>query len=94
MGKQDFVDARDRASREKSLLVDWAGGLTPSERLVLTHLCAGASNKEIAHALDCSVKTIEFHMSNLFRKSGVTSRTQLVSHALGRGLIELGRAGE
>jgi DNA-binding NarL/FixJ family response regulator len=51
--------------------------LTPSERRVLQRVRLGESNKEIATQLDCSVKTVEFHMSNLLRKLGVDSRLRL-----------------
>ena len=56
--------------------------LTPREEDVLRHLLVGATNKEIAGDLACSVKTIEYHVSNLLRKSGVSSRLELVVSTL------------
>jgi two-component system response regulator NreC len=55
---------------------------TPRERAVLDLLMRGASNKEIALEMSRSVKTIEFHVSNLLRKSHVSTRLELVLMAL------------
>jgi DNA-binding NarL/FixJ family response regulator len=52
--------------------------LTPKETMVLDCLMRGAANKEIALVLGCSVKTVEFHVTNLLRKHCVTSRLELV----------------
>lgn len=53
--------------------------LTPGEVPVLVRLLEGASNKEIAQELDCSVRNVEFHVSNLLKKSGQSSRTRLLA---------------
>lgn len=52
--------------------------MTTSEQRVLEHVLRGESNREIAEQLSCSVKTVEFHLSNIFRKEGVNSRLQLL----------------
>lgn len=51
--------------------------LTPQEVSVANLAAAGMSNREIAGELVISVKTVEFHMSNVFAKLGVTSRARL-----------------
>jgi DNA-binding NarL/FixJ family response regulator len=56
--------------------------LTPKEREVLSRVIRGASNKQIANDMACSVKTIEYHVSNLLRKSGTSTRLELVVSAL------------
>jgi len=56
---------------------------TPRESSVLSLLMQGASNKQMAVDLACSVKTIEFHITNLLRKAGVSSRLELVVRRLG-----------
>jgi DNA-binding NarL/FixJ family response regulator len=38
---------------------------------------SGLSNREIAQALFVTLRTVEMHMSNVFRKLGVRARTQL-----------------
>jgi DNA-binding NarL/FixJ family response regulator len=56
--------------------------LTPRERGVLERLMRGASNKQIAVDMACSVKTVEFHVSNLLQKCGAATRVELVAAAL------------
>jgi ATP/maltotriose-dependent transcriptional regulator MalT len=52
--------------------------LTPAERAVATLVCAGRTNREAARELVVSVKTVGFHLGNVYAKLGVHSRTQLV----------------
>jgi DNA-binding CsgD family transcriptional regulator len=52
--------------------------LTPQELQVSLAAARGLSNAEVAADLFLSVKTVEFHLSNAYRKLGVRSRTQLV----------------
>ncbi|MFZ5897082.1 MAG: helix-turn-helix domain-containing protein [Myxococcota bacterium] len=58
--------------------------LTARERGVLERVLLGETNKEIAAALGCSVKTVEFHVSNILKKVGVESRLQLIVEVLSR----------
>jgi DNA-binding CsgD family transcriptional regulator len=58
------------------------GGLTPAERRVAELAAGGLSNKEIAAQLYLSVYTVEAHLSRVYAKLGVSSRTQL-ARALG-----------
>ncbi|WP_323114004.1 helix-turn-helix transcriptional regulator [Pseudomonas guariconensis] len=53
--------------------------LTPRERQIAELLRDGASNKDIARALAIGLPTIKTHLINLFRKLGVSNRTELVS---------------
>lgn len=55
------------------------GALTAREREVAAAVRAGLSNKAIARQLDVSMKTVEFHLGNIYRKLGVTSKVQLAS---------------
>ena len=48
------------------------------ERKVIDLLLRGNSNKQIAVVLGVSVRTIEFHLSNVYKKLGVISRTEAV----------------
>lgn len=63
--------------------------LTPRELEVLSHLAKGLQNKEIALALTISERTVKFHVSSLMAKLGVGNRTEAVSRAAQRGLIDL-----
>ncbi|WP_246102750.1 LuxR C-terminal-related transcriptional regulator [Streptomyces piniterrae] len=51
--------------------------LTPSEQRVYDLAVAGRTNREIAQQLFVTAKTVEAHLSNVYRKVGVTSRRQL-----------------
>jgi ATP/maltotriose-dependent transcriptional regulator MalT len=51
--------------------------LTPSERRIVDLAAAGASNPEIAQALFVTVKTVEMHLGNAYRKLDVHSRHEL-----------------
>ncbi|WP_131745068.1 LuxR family transcriptional regulator [Frankia sp. Cppng1_Ct_nod] len=53
--------------------------LTPQEQTVTSLVCSGMSNREIAAELVLSVKTIEYHLGNIYAKLGVRSRTQLAA---------------
>jgi DNA-binding CsgD family transcriptional regulator len=55
------------------------GALTPQELQVAALVADGATNREAAAALFLSAKTIEFHLSNVYRKLGIRSRTELAS---------------
>ena len=58
-----------------------AGGeLSAAERRVADLAASGATNKEIAAELFMSVKTVEAHLSRVYRKLNVRSRTELASH--------------
>jgi DNA-binding CsgD family transcriptional regulator len=46
------------------------------EREVIEFLLQGSSNKQIALALDISVRAVEFHLSHIYAKLGVSSRTE------------------
>jgi len=63
--------------------------LTPREREVLTLLAEGASNKTIARRLGISVHTAKFHVGSLIDKLDASGRTDAVTHAARRGVIEL-----
>ncbi|MDH0301958.1 MULTISPECIES: helix-turn-helix transcriptional regulator [unclassified Pseudomonas] len=53
--------------------------LTPRERQITELLRQGSSNKLIARALGVGLPTVKTHLINLFRKVGVSNRTELVA---------------
>jgi DNA-binding CsgD family transcriptional regulator len=63
------------------------GGLTEREIEVLRLVAAGRSNPDIAHALVLSPKTVERHLSNIFTKLDVPSRTAAAAYAHEHGLL-------
>ncbi len=60
--------------------------LTPREREVLALLVAGKSNPAIANALSISERTVTTHLSRLYAKLDVSTRTEAMAEAIRRGL--------
>ena len=60
--------------------------LSPREREILVHISRGASNKEIARALDIAETTVKIHVQHILRKLNLSSRVQAAVYASGRGL--------
>ena len=61
-------------------------GLTAREREILGHVAAGRPNKKIAGELWLSEQTIKYHLTNIYRKIGVSSRTEAARFAYENGL--------
>jgi DNA-binding NarL/FixJ family response regulator len=62
--------------------------LTPREREIIQLLAEGKSNKEVATALNISVKTAETHRTNIMRKLDLHSVSELVRYAVKNKIIE------
>jgi DNA-binding CsgD family transcriptional regulator/N-acetylneuraminic acid mutarotase len=62
--------------------------LSSREKEILQLIAQGKSNKEIAADLVISVNTVKVHISNIFQKFGVASRSEAIVYALEHGLIE------
>jgi DNA-binding NarL/FixJ family response regulator len=56
--------------------------LTTREQEVLRHIANGESNKQIARALDLSVRTVETHRLNIKRKLGIEGQAELIKFAV------------
>jgi DNA-binding CsgD family transcriptional regulator len=70
----------DRARQELAAIGGRApstGRLTPTEDRVARLAAVGRTNREIANALFLSVRTVEGHLSHIYAKLGVRSRTEL-----------------
>ncbi len=76
--------ARVAASRELAPVLT---PLTQRETEILKHVTEGLANKEIAHTLDISERTVKNHLSNIMEKLHVNSRTQAAVYALRTGLV-------
>ena len=65
---------------------DRLAGLTPRELEVLTLVAAGRTNREISDELYISEKTVARHLTNIFNKIDVESRTQAAAWAFRNGM--------
>jgi NarL family two-component system response regulator LiaR len=79
-----FAQPTDKRTEESTL-----DQLTERELEVLKLAAKGMTNREIASELVISVRTVQVHLSNIFSKMGVGSRTEAVLHALRQGWITL-----
>jgi DNA-binding NarL/FixJ family response regulator len=76
-------DQADAPAPEPAVLAS----LSDREREVLTLLVAGLANKLIAQRLSISEKTVKAHLTRIFRRLGVTDRTQAALWAERHGLM-------
>jgi len=67
----DVLDARDATP------ADAIERLTPAEVRVARLAGSGMKNREIAEELSVSIKAVEYHLANTFRKLGIRSRIEL-----------------
>jgi DNA-binding NarL/FixJ family response regulator len=69
-----------RCERHERPAVRWQFELlTPAERQLVELIREGCSNKEIAHRLDKSVRTVKTQCTAVYRKFGVSSRSKLLA---------------
>lgn len=63
--------------------------LTDREREVVRRLACGETNREVAHGLGISVKTVETHRTNVMRKLEISSIVDLVRYAVRNQLVQV-----
>jgi two-component system nitrate/nitrite response regulator NarL len=64
-------------------------GLTPRELEVVTCIVEGCSNKDIARQFNISEETVKRHLSNVFDKTGVSTRLELALFAISHKLVDI-----
>jgi DNA-binding NarL/FixJ family response regulator len=72
---------RDRATAARG------AGLTERELEILRSVGEGRSNREIGKQLWLAEQTVKFHLTNIYRKLGVGSRTEALHWAYGHGVL-------
>ncbi len=70
-------ELRIAGAKPRRRAISGVEALTPSERRVAEAAAAGASNREIAQNLFVSLRTVEMHLTNAYRKLGIGSRNEL-----------------
>lgn len=78
-GAQGSLEPEEGITREQ---------LTNREQTILLQLAQGRSNKDVALALDISVRTVETHRKNIKRKLGISSTAGLTRYALEHGVLQ------
>jgi len=75
-----LMDSSTKLSRQKRF------GLTPRELDIVSAVVAGYANKEIAEHFKISEDTVKHHLSNIFDKTGVSTRLELALFAVNQSL--------
>jgi HD-GYP domain-containing protein (c-di-GMP phosphodiesterase class II) len=83
----EAVEAVLGAAGQQTRPAPRAGGLSEREVEVLRQVARGLTNKEIAVALDISVKTAGHHVEHIFQKIGVTTRAAAGLYAMQNDLM-------
>lgn len=81
--EKKYMEELQQEARSKDKL------LSGREMEVLCYLAEGLYNKEIASVLQISEKTVKNHVSNIFKKIGVSDRTQAAVYAIKHNFVEL-----
>lgn len=74
--------------KSESTTVSSKLALTDKELMILQFVSKGYKSKEIAAAMDVSERTIKAHLTSVYNKLGVDSRSQAVAIAMERGILK------
>ena len=64
--------------------------LAPREHEIISLICQGYTNKEIAQKLNISEQTVKSHCHRIYKKIGVSDRLQLALYSYKRNLLKTG----
>ena len=83
LGAHAYVERCERERRAGGVDVARTIGnstLTPQEQAVATVVASGRTNAQAAEELFLSVKTIQYHLTRIYSKLGISGRTELAAH--------------
>jgi DNA-binding NarL/FixJ family response regulator len=83
---QNLFESMDESSDDRDTHRRPASSLTQRETDILGLLSEGRSNRDISRALFLSEKTVKAHLAAIFRKLGVSNRTQAAMAAVAMGI--------
>lgn len=76
---------------QPTLLAGANARLSKREWEIVDEICKGLSNKEIANQLFVTEKTVKFHLTNIYKKRQVKTRTQLFAQEIEARRLDPGR---
>lgn len=85
----ESVFARKQARSAETVSARREHGLSDKEQMVLQAAARGYTSKEIAFDLGISERTVKAHLTNIYTKLGVDSRSQAVAVAIEQGIVHL-----
>lgn len=83
---QNLFESMEASSEDRDTHQRPAANLTQRETDILSLLAEGKSNRDISRALFLSEKTVKAHLAAVFRKLGVSNRTQAAMAAVSMGI--------
>ncbi len=92
LGLDAAVGYATRARGKRTRPLHGWESLTPTELEVVRHTVGGMTNPEIGERMFISRHTVKTHLSHIFAKLGISSRTELATEAAKRGLAAAGTA--
>jgi DNA-binding NarL/FixJ family response regulator len=84
-----LVQALHNLASEPALAEKKVPTLTPRELEVVVCIVRGSSNRDIAQEFQLSEETVKRHISNIFEKTGVSTRLELALFAIENQLVAL-----
>jgi DNA-binding NarL/FixJ family response regulator len=79
LAERAATELRAAGARPRRAAVSGVDALTASERRVAELAASGMTNKDIAQAIFVTLRTVELHLSNGYRKLGIASRQEIAA---------------
>jgi DNA-binding CsgD family transcriptional regulator len=80
LGARPWADKARSELRRIGGRIASGGELSETERRIVELVVSGRRNREVADELNLSPNTVAWNLSKIYRKLGVTSRTELAAH--------------